>query len=908
MPHRANTVRCLLALAAVALFAATSLAAGAQASVGELGRFGKAGTALGSLEEPTTAIGVNPANNSVFVVDDPKNEGEFRIQEFTGSAGHYTGVASASFKPEDSEVATTFDKIEGVAVDPEAKRVYVLAAEERPTCEEELFLKKECKFLYQENFFAASAIYAFSTEPSGSELVPAAGTTKGLLIGPGKGKFEPQSDSYGVPLLNPTGITVDPTTHELIVLGAVNKGKNSETVEEEIGGKTIKRLEGEESTVALQRVTEKGALAEKYVEPEIEQEPGSGKEDFFQECGCVQSPVVTSTGSVLVASQESGVYEIASPFSKNSVPKVKIEPFPNTPLITFPRGAEEGGSLAIGEEGTLFSLANIKLQEKACGADCQHFPGIMEFKPSLEEDGYTGGQSERSGNGKCDIPVGAATVAAGKEGDVFVLSPSEESPTIIEFGPGGTGCPGDSVAAPIAKVGGVTVPEDETIPISDEVALESTLTQANGKSVEWEFGDGTHEKTKPGRGTQVTAASHKFTRTGQLTVTETVETNDLAEPSVTVTRKIAIAGAPVVVTGKASEVTPESAKLSATVNPENSTLTECTFEYGLTPSYGSKAPCEQKSIGGTSAVEVTAKIAGLSSATPYDFRISATNGISKEKHALGAEAKFETQKLEPGKPTGKTLAATLISQTTAELNGSVDPVGKEITRCEFRYGTTEAFGSSVPCEQKPGSGYREVAVSAKAGGLSANSGYHYELVVENGDGAPLQSTGVQSFTTKPEESKVCVINCGGTTTTTTTTTTTQSGGSGVLPSIEEAPPVVTVTGSSTVASTGAFTLKLSCPAAESSCSGSLTVRTLTPKTKKHKSKIVVVATGTFTIVGGHVLAVALHLSKEGRSLLSQSHSLRAGVIIVAHNAKGATNTGKTTLVLKPAPSKKKKKH
>lgn len=55
-------------------------------------------------------------------------------------------------------------------------------------------------------------------------------------------------------------------------------------------------------------------------------------------------------------------------------------------------------------------------------------------------------------------------------------------------------------------------------------------------------------------------------------------------------------------------------------------------------------------------------------------------------------------------PTIVTKAASLLTQTTATLNGTVNPAAEEVTKCEFEYGTTTSFGSSVPCSSLPGSG------------------------------------------------------------------------------------------------------------------------------------------------------------------------------------------------------------
>jgi hypothetical protein len=82
---------------------------------------------------------------------------------------------------------------------------------------------------------------------------------------------------------------------------------------------------------------------------------------------------------------------------------------------------------------------------------------------------------------------------------------------------------------------------------------------------------------------------------------------------------------PAGVTGAASSITASTATLNATVNPNGSTVTACTFEYGTSSSYGSSAPCSPSPGSGENAVAVSASVMGLTSATTYHFRVSATN-------------------------------------------------------------------------------------------------------------------------------------------------------------------------------------------------------------------------------------------------------------------------------------------
>lgn len=74
---------------------------------------------------------------------------------------------------------------------------------------------------------------------------------------------------------------------------------------------------------------------------------------------------------------------------------------------------------------------------------------------------------------------------------------------------------------------------------------------------------------------------------------------------------------------------------------------------------------------------------------------------------------------------------------TATLNGTVNPLGRPVTECEFEYGPTVAYGQTVPCvetEAQIGAGNAPVAVHAEVSGLEV-ADYHFRLVAGNGEGS-----------------------------------------------------------------------------------------------------------------------------------------------------------------------------
>jgi hypothetical protein len=82
---------------------------------------------------------------------------------------------------------------------------------------------------------------------------------------------------------------------------------------------------------------------------------------------------------------------------------------------------------------------------------------------------------------------------------------------------------------------------------------------------------------------------------------------------------------PTAVTNAATNVSRIAATLNGAVNP-NGLSTAVVFQYGATTSYGNEAAAEPSPVSGTSVMQVTAALTGLSPNTLYHYRIVATNG------------------------------------------------------------------------------------------------------------------------------------------------------------------------------------------------------------------------------------------------------------------------------------------
>jgi hypothetical protein len=741
MSHRTRVVRCLLSVLTGSLLLLAGWSAVAQADpYGEIQSFGES-----EIQTPERAIGYEPETGNVFVVDE--DEHNFKILDFGSTGGVYKVVASAVFIPKDPNRAVGPDQIEGVAIDPTMHRLYILAVENRAEEGETPIPDAEVP--------AAGALYAFSTEPSKGALKPASGTPetgteKGVLIN--QERLLPLSSEFGVSLLEPSGIAVDPTTHDVIVAASIDRGKLSDP-EEEVFEK--------EATAVIQRIHSNGELGARYID-----EGG-----FFEECGCDSSPIVSSAGHVYVTGQGDELDEFPTPESTKVPPETvavtpapevkyglgcekecrfgsKIEPVEfHEKLTEMPEEPGEFGSSAtISPEGAIWARARIQYQ--LAGPEQEFdYGGALEFGSEFAELGWTGGQSPASAAGKCVVNdlVEAPAMVAGKGGTLFVLDRSpgsgeEKGQRIVEFGPNGNGCPHGS-ATLSASAGGVEVAEGEPVPVADSVTLGSKLTQANALSVEWEFGDGsTH--TVSTREEQAVEIQHTFTEAGDLTVKETIHTDNLATPMIKLERKIDIVGEPTVKTEEASPVEGTSATLKGIVNPNGQQVTACKFEYGETTSYGtSSGSCTPSPGSGEEPKSVSVHVTGLHLGVTYHYRIVATNASGT---AEGNDRTFTTS----ATPTAVTEAASPVGQTSATLNATVNP-DSVLTECKFEYGTTKSYSASVPCALSPGSGESPVAVSASLTGLSAGTTYHFRVVAE---GMGVAATFGEDKTFRTEES------------------------------------------------------------------------------------------------------------------------------------------------------------
>jgi hypothetical protein len=209
-----------------------------------------------------------------------------------------------------------------------------------------------------------------------------------------------------------------------------------------------------------------------------------------------------------------------------------------------------------------------------------------------------------------------------------------------------------------------------------------------------------------------------------------------------------LAAKPSVDSEGSAAVTPFGAFLEAMINPENQTAEECAFEYGPTTAYGGTTPCEPATLEGTTDQFVGARIAGLSPATIYHYRVSIKNGTGTT-HA--ADSTFTTKPLEA--PSLERVDTFSVGATDASLEAVVN-VNFQDTTVVFEYSTSETLsgattvpgGPTLPGEL----GEQRTPPIDLGNKLQPHTTYFYRAVATNATGTTVG--GIHSFTTldRPE--------------------------------------------------------------------------------------------------------------------------------------------------------------
>jgi len=179
---------------------------------------------------------------------------------------------------------------------------------------------------------------------------------------------------------------------------------------------------------------------------------------------------------------------------------------------------------------------------------------------------------------------------------------------------------------------------------------------------------------------------------------------------------------PMVLTKPPTDVTPNSAKLNGTVNP-NGLVTTFHFEYGTTTSYGVNTAFIQAGSGVTT-LDVTSALDGLIPGITYHFRLVGTNSVGSSK---GVDMVFT-----PGAASLTTMQVSNIYLTTASSGGIIISDGSfTVTTRGICWGT-EHNPTILDTHTTDGSGTG--LFSSVMGGLNTNTLYHVRAYATNSAG------------------------------------------------------------------------------------------------------------------------------------------------------------------------------
>ncbi len=955
---------CLMTVCAAA--GAPAVAAAAE-SWGELARFGQLGKSSGQFEpnENTNAFGVDQTDGSIYVGDEPTKSGEvnpgvFRLQkltdkgEFLGEArfkskcGKFGGGVQEGKKcgeeSEDDLEGVVFDTVENEKHESE-RRAYVLGGFER---------SQTAKV---DNFkIAAGALYAFSTTPEtvGKEklLPPAKGTeAEGVLAG--LTTLKAAGENAGEALLEPTGIAVNPKTHEIVIAGVVDEGPGASP--------------SEGVHLALQLVSDTGKLGARYVDPERERFPAARE---------YTSPVVTQTGQILMQSGEDQIVQI--PFSTDGKPTVLFELNLNETIAFGEENPEHGGTLAIEPEGTgqgtLYTDAEVSLpgaSEANPGVLALHYetggeplPG-QEIEAKVKELGWTAGASQAAGQscaigfeGEFESELLAAAPNSEKKVFVFESGLAGDEPRIDEFGAGGStkGCPKAQASEPQMIVENV---HEKEVHIEREAELTSLLTGANALSVNWSFGDGT-ESTVSTFEEEELMTDHRFVKTGAaLEVKATIHTDDLASPELSVATKVKVFATAPTAKWEANEVTTAEStsfngKASTDPNGKAGEPLEYTWKFGDGAESGpSTSPTVEHKYATagtyTATLTVKDKLGEKSSPVNHEVKVN-SSGAPEKPHAKftasevveGEVTHFNGESsTDPNGAAGQPLEYTWKFGDGTETGPSTNPTA------EHKYAKAGPYNVTLIVEDKLGeTGEITEPVAVKppppTAQFSATSelsegetaqfnaeaskdprGEALEYVWEFGDGQK-ETTTSDKISHKYASARVYtavltvkdkVASSAPVTKTITVKAVASSSppptstSSSIAPPVEEihvlpsveASPVATIAGTAlAVSKSGAVTIKIACPQ-KTSCAGTVTLKTLgaVATAKKGKKRVLTLASASVNVAGGQTKTVTLHLSGAAMALLKKSHNtLRAQAAVTVHNLSNTAHTTVSTVTLR----------
>ncbi len=201
---------------------------------------------------------------------------------------------------------------------------------------------------------------------------------------------------------------------------------------------------------------------------------------------------------------------------------------------------------------------------------------------------------------------------------------------------------------------------------------------------------------------------------------------------------------PTVQTGQATNIQPLSARISGTVNA-NGLMSNVSFEYGKTTSYGASATPSPAIATGNSTTNFSVNLSNLSPGTIYHYRINAQNAVNV---SYGNDMSFTTPATAPTIDTNNVYAFDTLSPNNTRILRFAATVNAHgiPTTVTFEYGTTSSLGNSISAS--PISSLNPTGVSVFATiPNTPNTTYFYRVNAVNSVGTT--SRGGYFYTTRP---------------------------------------------------------------------------------------------------------------------------------------------------------------
>jgi len=197
--------------------------------------------------------------------------------------------------------------------------------------------------------------------------------------------------------------------------------------------------------------------------------------------------------------------------------------------------------------------------------------------------------------------------------------------------------------------------------------------------------------------------------------------------------------APTVASAGASPVTLTGATLNGNVNP-NGLATSAWFEWGTSSTSLGTTTVLQSVGSGSATVNISQAISGLTTGVTYYYRAAASSSAGTLR---GFVLSFTAGTL-VSPPAATTAAASAVGDTSATLNGTVNP-NSQATNAWFEWGASSTSLSNTTAQQSVGFGSANVNVSQPITGLTPGATYYYRVAASSAAGTARGD--VLSFTT-----------------------------------------------------------------------------------------------------------------------------------------------------------------